>query len=199
MSQRWPWLFGLVSLGIGTVSAQSVPDAQIQTTRSAPVTEETVERAPDWRRDIWHYVIENTPFFTEERRTLHSAGVLQSNGRFALLLLGTADQGALVSVNVPGNAPAEVLVSDLVMPSGNVLSRKVTQDQLLAMEVPGSQSYTYSFRIAPADLELFMGALRWRVVAGENSVDLTLKGSRKAISEAINHRDAPTALSETSD
>lgn len=176
------------------VTAPVVPSATNPEV-SPPQTATNSPEQPEWTRDVWHYVTQASPFYTEERSSLHSAGVIQADGRFALLVLGTPDQGALVSVNLPGDTAQTALTSDLVLTSGGVLSRSVTHEQLVANVTLDGASHTYSFRIAPADVETFMAARHWRITAGDTRVTLTLKGSRRAISKAIAARDTPVETS----
>lgn len=148
------------------------------------------ESEPSWQPDVWHHVQPDSPFYTDERSDMHSAGLVQSDGQFALLVLGTPEQGGLISVNLPGAEPASELTSGLELAAGNVMSRTVTADQLMAIPTPDGASHTYSFRIAPDDVRLFKAALRWTVKAGDQSLTLTLKGSKKAITRAIEARDS---------
>ncbi|THH36195.1 hypothetical protein E4Z66_14190 [Aliishimia ponticola] len=145
--------------------------------------------AEGWVRDVWHIVSDDSPFFAPDRPDQNAAALLQSDGRFALLVLGTDAQGALVSVNLPGTTAAERLTSTLVIANGTVLTREISGDQLLAQPIPDGETVTYSFRIAPGDLESFMAASEWRLNAGGTVTTLTLDGSRKAVSAAIEARD----------
>ena len=149
--------------------------------------------------DKWHYVTLDSPFHTSERAQLHSAGIIQSDGRIALMVLGSEDQGALVSVNLPGTEMEPQLTSTLVMSNGTVLARTVKGDQLVATTAPDSSSVTYSFRVAPGDLESFMAARTWRISAGQNEAIISLLGSRSAISTALEARDQASDLVSVSE
>lgn len=146
--------------------------------------------AQEWVPDRWHHVTEKSPFYTQERAYLQSAGILQGNGRFALMVLGGAEEGALVSVNLPMSDIAPGLTSTLVMPAGNILVREAQDGQLLAERTPDGDSVTYSFGIAPGDIEQFMAAQAWRVQAGDTQTTISLDGSHDAISAALKARDS---------
>ncbi len=138
---------------------------------------------------VWHQITEDSPFFAGNIADLHGAAILQEDGRFAMLVLGTAEEGALVSVNVQMAEPASELTSTLVMPAGGILVRPVDQDQLLSETAADGESVTYSFGIAPEDVERFMSALLWRVKAGDRLTTISLDGSRDAIAAAMAARD----------
>jgi hypothetical protein len=150
----------------------------------------TAALAQEWRHDVWHRVTADSPFFSPDRRDYPSAGVLQGDGQFLLLVLGEANEGALVSVVLPGSEPQAELSSTIVLTSGNALTRTIAGAELLAVADPETGSVTYSFRIPPQDLETVMAGRSWQFAAGREQVDITLDGSRKAISEAIADRDA---------
>ena len=154
----------------------------------------TPSLAETWREDVWHFVCQDSPFFTPDRLDRHSAGVLTSEGGFALMVLGDIDQGALVSINIPGETIQPEVTSTLEMPAGTVFSRTVSGDQLWAVLTIDRLSVTYTFRVDPADIEFFQAGKQWRVTAGEAVSTVPLKGSRKAINAAIQARDRPTAL-----
>jgi hypothetical protein len=146
--------------------------------------------AQDWTLGRWHHVTEGSPFYTEDRAYLHSAAILQDDGRFALMVLGKEEDGALVSVNLPMSDIASSLTSTLVMPDGNILVRDAADSQFIAERDPDGQSVTYSFGIAPEDIEQFMAAQMWRVQAGDTLTTISLDGSRDAITQALAARDA---------
>lgn len=147
--------------------------------------------AADWTRDVWHHVGPDSPFNDPDRPERHAAGLVQQDGRIAVIELGTPEQGALVSVSLPGPQISERLNSILEMPAGYALSRRVSGTQLVAAKAADSDEVSYTFRIDPADIELFMAARYWRLRLGEDeTVTLTLKGSRKALSAALAARDA---------
>lgn len=148
-------------------------------------------QADGWRENIWHFVCPNSPFFAKDRQDRHSAGVLTSDGSFALMVLGEPDQGALVSINVLGETIQPIVTSTLEMPTGNILSRTVSGDQLWAVQTPDKASVTYTFRVDPADIEFFQGGRQWRVSAGNSVSTVSLKGSRLAINAALAARDTP--------
>lgn len=148
--------------------------------------------AQDWQRDRWHHVTEDSPFWAEDRAYLHGAAILQDNGQFALVVLGEAGDGALVSVNLPMSDIASDLTSTLVMPDGNILVRRAEDSQFIAERNPDGLSVTYSFGIAPADIEQFMAAQMWRVQAGDTLTTISLAGSRDAITAALAARDSDT-------
>ena len=136
-------------------------------------------------KDIWHQVTHISPFFTRETANLRMAAIIQSDGRFARVILGEDGQGAYVTVNLPGTEPYASLRSNLVMPSGLVLERDVSGDALSAQVMNTSNSVTYSFKIAEADIEGFKGARYWTLTPeGGAAIRITLKGSRKAITAA---------------
>lgn len=145
--------------------------------------------AQGWERDRWHHVTEDSPFFAENRDVPPGAAVLQSDGRFAQIVLGGPDEGALVSVDLPTPERAATLTSTLVMPDGDILVREVAQDDLVALRGADGDSVTYSFGIAPNDVDRFMQARLWRVQAGDTLTTITLDGSLDAISAALAARD----------
>lgn len=153
----------------------------------------TMSAAQDWERDRWHHVTETSPFWTEGRAYLHGAAILQEDGRFALMVLGNEEDGALVSVNLPMSDIASDLTSTLVMPDGSILVRRAEDSQFIAERDADGQSVTYSFGIAPADIEQFMAAQMWRVQAGETLTTISLVGSRDAITAALAARAADAA------
>jgi hypothetical protein len=140
--------------------------------------------AQGWERDRWHHVTEDSPFFAEGRPGHPGAAILQSDGRFAQIVLGDADEGALVSINMPVSDIASSLTSTLVMPDGNILVREVPQEDLVAVRAPDGESVTYSFGIASEDVDRFMTAQLWRVQAGDTLSTISLTGSLDAISAA---------------
>ncbi len=154
--------------------------------------------AQEWELGRWHQVAETSPFHTEDGTFSYSAGILQENGRFALMVLGDPDEGALVSVNMPMSEIATKITSTLVMPSGAILVREAQGSQLVAERTPDGESVTYSFGIAPGDIEQFMAALSWRVKADGVQTTISLAGSRDAISAAIEAREAISVEEVTS-
>lgn len=196
MSRVLRWVMMAVTLWTMS-SGQSGFAHAASASESPPSTSEQAVPAA-WRQDVWYHVTPGTPLFSSDPQSRHSAAVLQSDGAFAHFVLGTPEQGALVSVGLPGQRPSDTLTSDLIMPAGNVLSRKVTGAQLVATPETEADQIIYSFRIAPADIELFMAAARWRLKTGDTQSVLTLKGSRKAISAALDARSkrAETMKSE---
>lgn len=149
--------------------------------------------AEDWERDRWHHVTETSPFYVADRADLHGAAILQDNGRFALMVLGQPEDGALVSVNLAMTESVGELTSTLVMPDGNILVRDVHGAQLVVEPAEDGGSVTYSFGIAPDDVEQFMSAELWRIKAGETLATIPLDGSRDAISAAIEARASEIA------
>lgn len=152
--------------------------------------------ACEWQPNVWHHICTDSPFFERDLETLPGAALLQEDGRFARLVLGSDAQGALVSVNLPGTTAAENLTSTLVMPAGNIMTRTVSGEQLDAVVGPEPETITYSFRVDPADITLFQDALRWRVAANGNVTTLTLKGSRIAIDAALQARSWRASAAE---
>jgi len=144
--------------------------------------------AADEPFDLWHQYTPNSPFFTTGTETLHGAGLVQSNGRYALLILAPEGNGAVVKVNLTYGPTPQSMTSSLVMPAGNVLTRNV-QDAALKLE-PGAitGSFDYTFPIAPQDIELFMAARTWRLNVDGEETQISLKGSRKAITAALKAR-----------
>lgn len=142
-----------------------------------------------WQQDVWHHVCADSPFYVAERSSLQSAAILQSDGQFALIVLGAEEQGGLVSVSVPGTVPLGSLMSRLRLPSGSILTREVGGEQLWSVKTEETDSITYSFRIAPEDLDLFQAALEWTIEAGATSLTISLEGSRDAIDAAEAARD----------
>ncbi len=157
----------------------------------------TGSHADTWRENVWHFVCEESPFFAQDRADRHSAGVVTSDGGFALMVLGDPLQGALVSINVPDEMIKDRVTSTLIMPTGNVFSRTVTDDQFWAVQTPDGASVTYTFRVDPADIEFFQAGRRWQVKAGATTRNVPLKGSRVAIRSALTARATQsTACSE---
>ncbi|MEP4198453.1 MAG: hypothetical protein ABJL99_22770 [Aliishimia sp.] len=150
-------------------------------------------------RDIWHQVTYSSPFFSQGTATLRIAGVIQSDGYFARIILGGRDQGAYVTVNLPGTAPVSTLRSDLVFSNGGIMSRIITGDDLEAQIMTSSESVTYSFSIAREDIRGFRSASTWTLTQGEDrKTRITLKGSSKAIQRAsTDPRPLPAPLIQT--
>lgn len=146
--------------------------------------------AQSWQSDQWHHIIDGTPFHTEDGPFLHGAGILQSDGRFALMVLAEGEEGALVSVNLPVTDLEAELTSTLVMPDGNIFVRDVKKSDRLAEPTPDGRSVTFSFAIAEDDIAQFMAAQTWRVTTGDIVTTISLAGSRDAITTAREAREA---------
>lgn len=136
-------------------------------------------------KDVWHVVTPNSPFFSDSLVDLRVAAVVQSDDRFARIILGEDGRGAYVTVNLPGSLPAEALRSDLVYSNGGVLTRTLSAEMLAVQVMTSSDSVTYSFSIAADDIRVFRGATKWTLTPqGGESVEITLLGSAKALRDA---------------
>lgn len=145
--------------------------------------------ACDWEADIWHHVCPESPLYSDALQDRPSAAIVQNDGHFVHFILGDADQGALVTVSLPVHPTGKTLSSALVMSDGSILSRKVTGDQLWTEVSGDGASILYSFRVAPADVDLFRSGIAWNITAGAHGTKVSLRGSNVAISEALAHRD----------
>ena len=155
--------------------------------------------ADEWRRDAWHHVVEGTPFYTEQSVRYHGAGLLQSDGIAVVFLLGAPDQGGLITLNLPGRAPFSELNSTLSVPGSGDLQRLVAGSQLSATPARDGESFNYSFRIASADIQLFMATTTWTVRAGDTDFVITLEDSADALKSAMEARSAEATTAAVPD
>jgi len=155
--------------------------------------------AQDLELDVWHHITTDSPFYAENLAGLQGAAILQADGRFAMLVLGAPGEGALVSVTMQMAEPASQLTSTLVTPAGGIFVRTVDETQFLADIAPDGTAVTYSFGIAPDDVDQFMSAELWRVQAGDRLATITLNGSHDAITEAIRARATDPEEDQTAD
>lgn len=136
--------------------------------------------------DRWHHVTPGSPFYSADSPQLRIAAIQQSDGLFARIILGDDDQGAYVTIGVPGLYPATQLRSELIYSNGAKMSRTVTSAALDTLAMPGSETMIYSFAVAAEDIRAFRKAARWVVrVEGQDPVTITLDGSSKAIQTAL--------------
>ncbi len=143
-------------------------------------------------KDVWHAVTSDSPFFSESLVELRVAAVVQSDDRFARIILAEDGRGAYVTVNLPGSAPADALRSDLVYSNGGIFTRTLGKDMIVAQVMTSSDSVTYSFSIAADDIRVFRGATKWTLTPeGGETTEITLKGSARAIRDALS---APVTL-----
>ena len=83
------------------------------------------------------------------------------------------------------------LMSKLYMPQGSVLTRQVSGKQLVRTRPGPDGAITYSFRIAPEDIEHVMSGHNWQFTLSGTIADFTLTGSRAALTKAIKARSLP--------
>lgn len=155
--------------------------------------------AADWSRDVWHHITEGTPFHAEHSIRYHGAGLLQDDGLAVILLLGAPDQGALITLNLPGPAPHARLTSTLQVPGTGALTREIGGDQLVATPAGDGLGVNYSFRIAAEDLAFFMAATRWTIHADGARHVITLDGSAAALTAAMEARSAEATTAAAPD
>lgn len=167
------WIIGALLAGIGLTAAQADTPA-MPTDLPAPPA------------DRWHHVTPASPFFSEESPAQRVAAVLQSDGKFARVILGADDLGAYVTVALPGTEPAASLRSELMFANGAKVSRTVYDTTLDTLAMPGADMMIYSFAIAPEDLSAFRQASEWILTPdGAEPVTITLDGSAAALSAAL--------------
>ncbi len=145
--------------------------------------------ACDWEADVWHHVCAESPLYSAALQDRPSAAIVQADGHFVHFILGDADQGALVTASLPAHPAEASLGSSLVMTDGSILSRTVTGDQLWAEMSEDGTAILYSFRVAPADVDLFRAGSQWTITAGAHETEVSLRGSNAAIAQAIEYRD----------
>ena len=133
--------------------------------------------------DEWHYIDETSVLHTDVVDGLHGAGVIQSDKLFAMLYLGLPDDNGVVSVVLPTAEPASELSSTLVATNGDRFERKLSAEELDVIKV-NDGTYAYAFPITAVDVERFKSARSWQLQIGNTVWDVTLTGSRRAITEA---------------
>lgn len=133
--------------------------------------------------DQWHYIDETSVLHTDVVTGLHGAGVIQSDTLFAMLYLGLPEDNGVVSVVLPTVEPASELSSTLIATNGDRFERLLLAEELDTIEV-NDGTYAYAFSITAIDVERFKSARIWQVQVGSDQWDVTLTGSRSAITEA---------------
>lgn len=146
-----------------------------------------------FKLDGWHFVCPESPFHAVNGSQRPSAAIAQSDGTFALLVLGNAGEGALVTVNLPNAERAERVQSQLVLSGGRILAREIEGEELWSETITAPASVTYAFRVPAADVGIFQKAMSWRIRAGKTDVQFVMKGSSAAIAMAIKARAGKTA------
>ena len=133
--------------------------------------------------DEWHYIDETSVLHTDVVDGLHGAGVIQSDKLFAMLYLGLPDDNGVVSVVLPTPEPASELSSTLIATNGDRFERLLAAEELDIIRVSDG-TYAYAFPITAVDVERFKSARSWHLKVGDEEWDVTLTGSRRAITEA---------------
>lgn len=145
--------------------------------------------------DVWHHVTETSPFFSDQTPDLPIAGIVQSDGTFARVILGADGLGAYVTIGLPGADPAPALTSQLRFANGTRLTRTVRGGAdpaaLDTLRMPGAQMTVYSFTLAAEDIAALARATHWVLTPqGAAPVTISLYGSAAALEAARSAADA---------